>query len=78
MNRRVRSVLKLLASLERGELTSITTRVEEARQLLLAENQVELADRLKDSLEALQSGRIAQFRKLVANVQARVGHLKLT
>lgn len=71
-----KDVLAILNSLHVGELSRLRAELERARLLLAEMGQDELAARLQEAQDALRRGDMKEFRRALANVTARVGHVK--
>lgn len=72
----VKDVLSILNSLHVGELGRLTADMERARQLLAELGQAELEERIREAQVALRQGDMKEFRRALANVTAKLGHLR--
>jgi hypothetical protein len=70
------ALLSTLNATEVGTLDSIATKLRQVRDDLRAMEQAELADRAEDAVQALGQGNLAEFKRLRAFLQSRVGHLR--
>ena len=73
---RIDAVLSTLNATELGTLESIATKFRQVREDLAGMEQPELADRAEDAVQALDRGDLAEFRRLKAFLQSKVGHLR--
>jgi len=73
---RVGLILSTLNATEVGTLDSISEKLREVRVELLALDQPALADRVEESIQALARGDVAEFKRLRAFLQSKVGHLR--
>ncbi len=71
-----REILVRLNSLRLGELTRVQRELEQAGEALLALGEDDLAARLAQARLFLSSGNMREFRRGVAHVTARLGHLE--
>lgn len=69
-------ILATLNSADVGSLESLTAKMRDVELELRAIEQVELADRANDAERALMRGDVAEFRRLRAFLQSKVGHLR--
>jgi hypothetical protein len=69
-------LIAALNSLEVGELDALRHKLAEARRACLELEQAELADQLDAASAALGRADLRTFRKRVATVVARLGHLR--
>lgn len=72
----VKEVLTALNSLSVGELSRLQDDLRRARETLASLGQDELSERVGAAQEALRRGDMKEFRRALANVTARLGHLK--
>jgi hypothetical protein len=70
------ALLSTLNATELGTLDSIATKFRQVRDDLREMEQAELADRAEDAMQALGRGDIAEFKRLRAFLQSKVGHLR--
>jgi hypothetical protein len=70
-----RAVLKVLNSLSLGELSRVGRDLDAAREALLGLGHPELGERLAEAQRSLRGGDVREFRRALANVTARLGHL---
>ena len=70
------ALLSTLNATEMGTLDSIATKFRQVRDDLRGMEQAELADRAEDAVQALGQGNLAEFKRLRAFLQSRVGHLR--
>jgi hypothetical protein len=73
---RIDAVLSTLNATELGTLESIATKFRQVREDLAGMEQPELADRAEEAVQALDRGDLAEFRRLKAFLQSKVGHLR--
>lgn len=73
-----REIIALLNALSLGELTSVERELSRAREALLDLGQAELGERVEEARRELQAGRLKEFRRAVATVTARLGHVAKT
>ena len=71
-----REIIVSLNSLGIGDLDSIRKKLETVRQEVRAQGQIELADRLDEASSALDRGQLTEYRRLLAQVVSRLGHLR--
>jgi hypothetical protein len=71
-----REVIVLLNSLPRNELSRIESELARARDALHGMGQADLGDRVEDARQSLRAGRLTDFRRTVATVTSRLGHVK--
>lgn len=69
-------ILSTLNATDVGSLESIASKIREVELELRTIDQVELADRALDAERALLRGDVAEFRRLRAFLQSKVGHLR--
>jgi len=73
---RVDLILSTLNATEVGTLDSIAEKLRQVQVELAALEQPELAERAGDSIRALGRGDVAEFKRLRAFLQSKVGHLR--
>jgi hypothetical protein len=73
---RIDSVLATLNASEVGSLESISGRIRQVEEELVAMGEAELAGSAAEACAALGRGDIVLFRRLRAFLQSRVGHLR--
>jgi hypothetical protein len=73
---RVDLILSTLNATEVGTLESISEKLRQVQQELRDLDQPELAERAADSIQALVRGDVAEFKRLRAFLQSKVGHLR--
>jgi cob(I)alamin adenosyltransferase len=73
---RVDLILSTLNAAEVGTLESISEKLRQVQQELQDLEQPELAERAAASIQALVRGDIAEFKRLRAFLQSKVGHLR--
>ncbi len=73
----VSRVLASLNSIHVGDMDAIRARLDEARSACLDLEQPELADKLREARQALDTADLRTFRKRVETVVARLGHLRV-
>jgi hypothetical protein len=71
-----REIIVSLNSLGIGDLDSIRKKLEAVRQEVRAQGQDELAARLDEASSALDRGQLTEYRRLLAQVVSRLGHLR--
>ena len=71
-----REVLALLNGLKLGELGRVDGELLRAGSALEQLGQAELSERLEDARKCLKAGDIKAFRRNLATITARLGHLK--
>ena len=69
-------ILALLNALSTNELSRLDRDLERAEKALIDLGQPDLGERLGLARESLRGGDVREFRRAVANVTARLGHLK--
>jgi hypothetical protein len=72
----VDSLIAALNTIEVGEIDKIRDRLLEVRVELEREGVAELVDKLDESLAALSSGDLKNFRRLKESIVSRLGHLR--
>lgn len=72
----VREALAILNSLSVGELGRLQGDLERVRRMLADLGAAELEQRIQSAQAALKQGDMKEFRRALANVTARLGHLK--
>lgn len=72
----VDSLIATLNTLEVGELTKIRARLLEVRAELESRELNELVDKLDESLAALERNDLQDFRRSIATIVSRLGHLR--
>ena len=73
---RVGLILSTLNATDVGTLDSISEKLRQVQVELLAIDQPALADRVQESMQALGRGDLAEFKRLRAFLQSKVGHLR--
>jgi cob(I)alamin adenosyltransferase len=73
---RVDLILSTLNAAEVGTLESISEKLRQVQQELQDLEQPELAERAAASIQALVRGDVAEFKRLRAFLQSKVGHLR--
>lgn len=71
-----REIIVMLNSLPLNELSRVEGELLRARQALTEMGQAELGDEVEAARCRLREGRIKEFRRSVATVTARLGHVK--
>lgn len=71
-----KELLSQLNNLKLGELSSVDGQLGEALVALEALGQSELCSRVDDARRCLKAGKIKEFRRALATVTAKLGHLK--
>lgn len=69
-------ILATLNSAEVGSLDSITRKMRSVATDLRAIDQPELASRADEAVAAIGSANVAEFKRLRAFIQSKVGHLR--
>ena len=69
-------ILSTLNATEVGTLDSISEKLRQVQEELVALDQPELAGRAQESIAALTRGDVAEFKRLRAFLQSKVGHLR--
>lgn len=69
-------LLSELNSLQLGELSRVDGQLSRAGEALSELGQAELSERIEEARRSLKSGDLREFRRALANVTARLGHLK--
>lgn len=72
----VRDVMRILKSLNLGRLQRVDEELERAGRALDSLGQEELHGRLEQARSSLRAGQLREFRRALATVTARLGHLK--
>jgi hypothetical protein len=73
---RIDIILSTLNATELGTLDSVVAKFSQVQSELLALQETELAERATAAVAALRNGEIAEFKRLRAFLQSRVGHLR--
>ena len=73
---RVRKVIGGLNALQVGEIRSMAAKLSVAKEALVALDEPDLASVIQQAQEKLGSGDLSEFRRLVAQTVARLGHLR--
>ena len=73
---RIDVLLSTLNATEVGTLDSVRAKLEQVREALVDLDQVELARRAGETIEALVKGDIAEFKRGRAFLQSKIGHLR--
>jgi hypothetical protein len=73
---RIEVLLSTLNATEVGTLDSICDKLRLVREELGAMGEAELAARAEDGAAALRRGDVAEFRRLRAFLQSKIGHLR--
>lgn len=69
-------ILSTLNATDVGSLESVASKMREVELELRTIDQVELAERALEAERALLRGDVAEFRRLRAFLQSKVGHLR--
>jgi hypothetical protein len=72
----IREILATLNALALNEVSRIHGQLDRVREALVRLGQPELEARLADAQRSLRAGEMREFRRAVANVTARLGHLR--
>jgi hypothetical protein len=72
----LRRLIAYLNAIDVGELDAIRGKLTQAREVCLALDQTELADLLGQAERALFAADLKTYRKRIATVVSRLGHLK--
>jgi len=73
---RIDIILSTLNATEVGTVDSVVAKFSQVQSELLALQQAELVERAAAAVAALRKGDIAEFKRLRAFLQSRVGHLR--
>jgi hypothetical protein len=73
---RVDVLLSTLNATDVGTLDSIVAKMRQVEEELRAMDQPELAGRAAEAMAALARGDVAEFRRLRAFLQSKIGHLR--
>jgi hypothetical protein len=73
---RIDVILSTLNATDVGSLDSVVAKLEQVQGELVALEQAELAERAGDAVAKLKLGEIAEFKRLRAFLQSRIGHLR--
>jgi hypothetical protein len=73
---RIDALLSTLNATDIGTLESIAAKFRQVRDDLVSMEQAELAERAEEALQALARADVAEFRRLRAFLQSKVGHLR--
>lgn len=73
---RIDVILSTLNATDVGSLDSVVAKLEHVHGELVALDQAELAQRAQDAVAQLKLGQIAEFKRLRAFLQSRIGHLR--
>ena len=71
-----KELLAQLNNLQLGELSAVDGELGRASVALEAMGQSELGSRVEEARVCLKAGNIREFRRALANVTAKLGHLK--
>ncbi len=71
-----KEVLSQLNNLKLGELSAVDVELRRAAESLEALGQDELGARVTEARRCLKTGDLREFRRALANVTAKLGHLK--
>ena len=71
-----KEVLSQLNNLKLGELTAVDGELDRASAALEAMGEPALGERVSEARRCLKAGDIREFRRALANVTAKLGHLK--
>jgi hypothetical protein len=71
-----RGVITLLNSLDLGEIGRVTRELEAAEAALLELGLPELGARLQEAGRKLRGGDVREFRRALAQVTAKLGHVR--
>jgi hypothetical protein len=69
-------ILSTLNALDVGTLDSVRDKLRQVQEALAALGQDDLATRAADGAQALALGNVAEFKRIRAFLQAKVGHLR--
>jgi hypothetical protein len=72
----IRGILASLNALRLGEMSHLRAELARAEDALAGLGQADLAGRVAEARQALATGQIKEFRRAIANVTARLGHVK--
>lgn len=73
---RIDVILSILNATDVGTLESVTAKLRQVREELLALDQPGLAARAAETIEALTRGDLNEFRRGRAFLQSKIGHLR--
>ena len=73
---RIDFILSTLSATEIGSLATIIDKLDQVRSALNELGQPELESRVREAAEALARGDVAEFKRIRAYLQAKVGHLR--
>lgn len=73
---RIDAILATLNATEVGTLDSIAAKFGQVATELAALDQAELAQRARDAVQALQRGDVAEFKRIRAFLQSKIGHFR--
>ena len=76
MERKASDLIGLLNGISVGEIDAIRGKLESAQQELLSLEQPELAQAMGEALSAVAQGDVKNFRRLVAQVVSKLGHVR--
>ena len=71
-----KEVLSQLNGLKLGELSAVDVELVRAGEALEAMGQPDLSGRVQEARRCLKSGNLREFRRALATVTAKLGHLK--
>ena len=73
---RIDVMLSTLNATDVGTIDSIVAKLDQVREELQGLEQAELAERTSDATDALKRGDVAEFKRLRAFLQSKIGHLR--
>ena len=71
-----REIIAILNSLSLSEVSAVEGELARARDALAGLGHVELSEGCEKARRHLHDGKVSEFRRMVANVTAKLGHLK--
>ena len=75
-SQKVSSLIGVLNGISVGEIGAITGKLTAARQDLAELREAELDQALEQALQAIQRGDVKDFRRLVAQLVSKLGHVR--
>jgi len=72
----IREILATLNALSLNEVSRVHGQIDHAREVLARLGQPDLEARLTEAQRSLRAGEMREFRRGIANVTARLGHLR--
>jgi hypothetical protein len=74
--KRIDFILSTISATDIGSMETIVDKLRQVQAALSEMDQADLSARANDAVAALERGDLAEFRRLRALLQAKVGHLR--